>query len=145
MAHTCLVPDFPRKGHDDVIKWKHFLRYWPFVQGIHRSPVNSPHRGQSHWALMFSLICAWINGWVNNPEAGVRLPSCSLWCHCNKLPQNYNSQGFIVEFCNFLVFYFWSHMQNAAQILFIFHHMCLDIHDDRPSYACLFHWTALFG
>ena len=28
--------------HDDVIKWKHFPRYWPFVRGIHRSPVNSP-------------------------------------------------------------------------------------------------------
>ena len=26
--------------HDDVIKWKHFQRYWPFVRGIHRSPVN---------------------------------------------------------------------------------------------------------
>ena len=23
--------------HDDVIKWKHFSRYWPFVRGIHRS------------------------------------------------------------------------------------------------------------
>ena len=32
--------------HDDVIKWKHFLRYWPFVRGIHRSLVNSPHKGQ---------------------------------------------------------------------------------------------------
>ena len=29
----------------DVIKWKHFPRYWPFVRGIHRSPVNSPHKG----------------------------------------------------------------------------------------------------
>ena len=28
--------------HDDVMKWKHFPRYWPFVRGIHRSPVNSP-------------------------------------------------------------------------------------------------------
>ena len=25
------------KYHDDVIKWKHFPRYWPFVRGIHRS------------------------------------------------------------------------------------------------------------
>ena len=33
-------------NHDDVIKWKHFLRYWPFVRGIHRSLVNSPHKGQ---------------------------------------------------------------------------------------------------
>ena len=56
--------------HDDVIKWKHFPRYWPFVRGIHRSPVNSPHKGQWRGALMFSLICVWINGWVNNREAG---------------------------------------------------------------------------
>ena len=32
--------------HDDVIKWKHFPRYWSFVWGIHRSPVNSPHKSQ---------------------------------------------------------------------------------------------------
>ena len=56
--------------HDDVIKWKHFPLYWPFVQGIHRSPVNSPHKGQWRGALMFTLICARINGWVNNGEAG---------------------------------------------------------------------------
>ena len=56
--------------HDDVIKWKPFPRYWPFVQGIHRSPVNIPHNGQWRRAMMFSLICARINGWVNNGEAG---------------------------------------------------------------------------
>ena len=54
----------------DVIKWKHFPRYWPFVRRIHRSTVNSPHEGQWRGALMFSLICARINGWVNNYEAG---------------------------------------------------------------------------
>ena len=59
-----------RYFHDDVIKWKHFPRYWPFVRGIHRSPVNSPHKGQWRGALMFTLICARINGWVNNREAG---------------------------------------------------------------------------
>ena len=56
--------------HDDVIKWKQFPRYWPFVRGIHRSPVNSPHKGQWRGALMFTLIGARINGWVNNREAG---------------------------------------------------------------------------
>ena len=56
--------------HDDVIKWKHFPRHWPFVRGIHRSPVNSPHKGQWRGALMFTLICARINSWVNNCEAG---------------------------------------------------------------------------
>ena len=56
--------------HDDIIKWKHFPRYWPFVRGIHRSPVNSPHKGQWRGAFMFTLICARINGWVNTREAG---------------------------------------------------------------------------
>ena len=50
-------------------------RYWPFVQGIHRSPVNSPHKVQWRGALMLSLICAWINGWVNNRQA------CDLRSH----------------------------------------------------------------
>ena len=47
-----------------------FSRYWPFVRGIHRSPVNSLHKG--HWcgALKFSFVCAWINGWVNNRKDG---------------------------------------------------------------------------
>ena len=58
------------KYHDDVIKWKHFPRYWPFVRGIHRSPVNSRHKGQWRGALIFSLICVWINGCANNREIG---------------------------------------------------------------------------
>ena len=57
-------------NHDDVIKWKHFPRYQPFVRGIQRSPVNSPHKGQWRGAFIFSLIYAWINGWVNNRGAG---------------------------------------------------------------------------
>ena len=52
------------KIHDDVIIWKHFPRYWPFV------PFCSSHKGQWRGAFMFSLICAWINRWVNNREAG---------------------------------------------------------------------------
>ena len=61
-AHT-------RHHHDDVTKWKHFPRHWPFLRGIHRSPVNSPHKGQSRGILMFSLICTRIYCWVNNREA----------------------------------------------------------------------------
>ena len=60
-------------NHDDVIKWKHFPRYWPLVRGIHRSPVtpvNSTHKGQWRGALILSLICVWTNAWVNNRDAG---------------------------------------------------------------------------
>ena len=78
--------------HDDVIKWKHFPRYWPFVRGIHRSPVNSPHKGQWRRALMFSLICVWINGWVNNREAGELRRYCARYdvtvmCNYSSMPK----------------------------------------------------------
>ena len=43
--------------------------------GILWPPVNSPYKGKWRGALMFSLICAWINGWVNTREAG------DLRCH----------------------------------------------------------------
>ena len=62
-------------AHDDVVKWKHFPRYMPFLWGIHRWPVISPPKGQWRGALMFSLICARTNGWVNNRDAG------DLRCH----------------------------------------------------------------
>ena len=57
--------------HDDVITSRNIKkRYWTFLRGIHRSPVNPPHKGQWRKAFIFSLICAWINRWENNGEAG---------------------------------------------------------------------------
>ena len=56
--------------HDDVIKRKYFPRYWPFVRGIHRSPVNSPRKGQWRGALMFFFHLRLNKSWVNNREAG---------------------------------------------------------------------------
>ena len=41
-----------------VFKWKNFPRYWPFVRGIHWSPVNSPHKGHAvtrNFAVIFDL------------------------------------------------------------------------------------------
>ena len=40
-------------------------------------------------ALMFSLICAWIHGWVNNGEAGgLRRHRALQWLQCGSLSQN---------------------------------------------------------
>ena len=77
-----------------------FPCFWPFVRGIHRSPVNSPHSGQWRRALMFSLICDWINGWVNNREAGdlrrhrthydvIVIPSLPPWCLTGRWKSEY--------------------------------------------------------
>ena len=80
---SLLVRDKPLRAPASVKRvywhswWRHQMpRDWPFVRGIprspanSRSPVNSPHKGQWREALMFYLICAWMDGWVNNGEAG---------------------------------------------------------------------------
>ena len=49
--------------------WRHQME--TFSESLaHRSPVNSPHKGQWRGALIFPLIYAWINAWSNNREAG---------------------------------------------------------------------------
>ena len=70
--------------HYDVIKWKCFPRYWSFVSGIHRSLVNSPHKGKWRGALMFSLNCA-LNKQLSEQSWGwwFETPLRSLWRHCN--------------------------------------------------------------
>ena len=78
------------KWHDDVIKWKHFPRYWLFVRGIHRSPVYSPHKGQWRGAfdVFFDLrpnkrLSKHLQGWW------FETLSCSLWRHCDGMKQSH--------------------------------------------------------
>ena len=44
-------------------------------EGMYRWPVDSPHKYQWRGALLFSMMCAWTNGWANNRDAG------DLGCH----------------------------------------------------------------
>ena len=59
--------------------WRHQMETFSALRALcaGNSPVtgDSPHKGQWRGALMFSLICACINGWVNNREVG------DLRCH----------------------------------------------------------------
>ena len=81
---------------DDVIKWEHFLRYWSFVRGIHRWPVDSPHKGQWCGALKFYLMYAWTNGWANSWDAGdLRRHST----HCDVTVMLFLYFGYISAFC----------------------------------------------
>ena len=73
--------------YDDVIKWNHFLRYWPFVRIFHRSPEDSPHKGQWRKALMFSLICAWTSISAKNRDTGDVRRHCAHYnCNMNSGP-----------------------------------------------------------
>ena len=54
--------------------WRHQMETFSALLAIcaGNSPVAGefPHKGQWRGALMSSLICTWINGWVNNGDAG---------------------------------------------------------------------------
>ena len=58
------------RAHDDVIKWKHSPRCWPFVRGIHRSPVNSPHGTSDTELWCFLWFAPEKNSWVYNRQTG---------------------------------------------------------------------------
>ena len=78
--------------------WRHQMETFSALLAIcaGNSPVNSPHKGQWRGAMMFTLICARINGWVNNREAGdlrryhthydvivIQIPHCNRHCYIN--------------------------------------------------------------
>ena len=116
--------------HDDVIKWKHFPRYWPFVRGIHRSTVTSPHKGQWRGALIFSLICVWINGWVNNRGAG---DLRRYLAHYDVTVMYYmNSTHYIrLQYYN---------LSQELGIFYIFHIFIISINPIFPFHFQLFSW-----
>ena len=64
--------------------WRHQMETFSALPAIcaGNSPVPGefPTQGQWRGALMFTLNCAEINGWVNNREAG---DLCPLWRHRN--------------------------------------------------------------
>ena len=53
--------------------WRHQMKTFSALLALGAGnspvPVNSLHKGRWRGALMFSLICARINGWVNNRGA----------------------------------------------------------------------------
>ena len=71
--------------HDDVIKWKHFPRSWPFVKGIHWSPVVPLTNDNRFGALIWSLLLDWTNRWINSRVTGdsrhLDTNVTSQWCH----------------------------------------------------------------
>ena len=60
LVYQCtLVTPSVRRVHDDVIKWEHFPRYWPFVRGIHVFNIIRLSYGFnffSKWTFVIFLI-----------------------------------------------------------------------------------------
>ena len=73
---------------DQFSWWRHqmgpFSALLALCVGNSPALVNSLHNGQWRGVLMFSLICVWINDWVNNHENWrFETPPWSLWRQCN--------------------------------------------------------------
>ena len=73
----CLSCTDPSKSIKNACSWP--ITWWRHQMEIFfallalcagNSPVTSPGKGQCRGPLMFSLICARINGWVNNRDTG---------------------------------------------------------------------------
>ena len=64
-------------------KWKHFPRNWPFGRGIHRSPMNSPHKGQWREAFFFFHLRTNKRWSIQSLGWWVETRSCPLWRYCN--------------------------------------------------------------
>ena len=88
---------------DDVIKWKHFPRYWLFVRGIHRWPVNSPHKGQ--WRGFDSRLIKRFS--KQSRHRWFETPSRPLWRYCNGWP----GQDDVITWKRFLAFIYGENPQ----------------------------------
>ena len=93
--------------------WRHqmetFSALLAICAGNSPVPVNSPHKGQWRGALMFTLICARINGWVNNREAGdLRRYRAhyDVIVMCSNVSKRFRSVAITVMIQPFIIFFF---------------------------------------
>ena len=82
LVFKCNMSNFCQKQHD-VIKWKHFPLYWPFVRGIHWSSVNAQRQVMRNFDIFFDLR---LIKRLSKHSGGRWFETLSrqLWRHCNE-------------------------------------------------------------
>ena len=117
------------KLHDDVIKWKKFPRYWPFVRWIHWSLVNSLPKASviGQWEMLSISI-------MPSPSVmGLSLPpqpwqfTCSMWLQWFPLPVEMIQWHWLkyVTLCHLLTLKWLGHFfENVISFSDAVHLMC---------------------
>ena len=103
-THTPPTPD----NTQHMMMSSTFPCHWPFVRGIHRLLVDSPHKGPWHGAVMFSFMCTCRKVWANNRDAGdysdVTVIVCVRWMGMADM----NLVSFFLNlFCRLLILHFY--------------------------------------
>ena len=88
-ANMAMIWDKQLSWHDDVIKWNHFPRYWPFVRGIHRSQFPAQWPVTRSFGVFFDLR---LNKRLSKQPRGwwFETPPWSLWRHRTDISSNWN-------------------------------------------------------
>ena len=74
--------------HGDVIKWKHFPRYWPFARGF------PSHRPVTRSSGVFFDLCLNKRFSKQSKHWRFAMPWRSLWRHCNGSNKTYTVRNF---------------------------------------------------
>ena len=113
--------------HDDVIKWKHFLRYWLFVRRIHRSPMNSHHKGAKLWCFLDLRLNKRLSKHLR--RRWFQTPSRPSWRHCNERIENnvpYRLPSWVMGclcwFCGWPMFYhfLFAPIYNGSAVIILY-------------------------
>ena len=109
--------------NDDVTKWEHFPRYWPFVLGI---PSQRP------FDVFFDLR---LNKPMSEQSWGwwFETSSCSLWRHCNE-----NQLRGVKKWPNYTVSMLWSYVFVVIQYIYVSYWLIVSI--DITSGLVLIGW-----
>ena len=78
-----IITNMDKRMHDDVIKWKHFPRYWPFVWGIHRSRWIPRTKASNAELWCFGDLRMKKRLSKQSQGRWFKTQSCSLWRQCN--------------------------------------------------------------
>ena len=122
-AGSCDVDSFiitVATEHDDIIKWKHFPRYWPFVRGIHRSRwIPCTKASNAELCCFFylhpnkRLSKQWWGWWFETPL-------CPLWRHRNEFVISTAINNFLHDWAVSLMTFVFQWMSKVPWIYMIF-------------------------
>ena len=108
------------RNYDEVIKWKHFPRYWAFLRGINRSPVDFPHKGSATWNFgIFFYLC--LNKRLSEQSRvwWCETPSRPLWRHSNEIQM---LNWFMIDLYILLLYVY--HIDDYSRLFLTYHKNC---------------------